>query len=331
MRQDGIFQQRLDRGAALGRIASLVSALQTVAHAEPSDYKPETAPGSGPWSTTGYCPYAASGARPRQPTDFLHLQGMLSSRRLPPIPACGEHDSRSETGRRTIPCPSARSGPCRGHAHWPEMVHAGTLVTLKPFWNQSPMKAFKQLALALVTAAILAPGMALAKTNASQPNAGVSSQMQSLIKEFRATARQLQQIKQKAIQSNPELQAKHEQFREKLKNAMAEAGYNVASNLKRLKEISKRLKNSKVSKTKRQALAQELRRMQRNMLQARKQVLQMSAIQSARQELHQATLAAMRKQSKRTEELINHMKELRDKLLAMRKRATAQPGGGSGK
>lgn len=193
------------------------------------------------------------------------------------------------------------------------------------------MKAFKQLAFALVTLVIMAPALALAQTSASSSSAGASKQMQSLIKDFRSTARQLQQIKQKAIQSNPELQARHKQFREKLKNAMAEAGYDVASNLERLKEISKMLKSGKVSKNKRQALAQELRRMQRKMLQARKKVLQMSEVQSARQQLHQATLAAMRKQSERTQELINHMKELRDQLLAMQKRATAQPGGGSGK
>lgn len=195
------------------------------------------------------------------------------------------------------------------------------------------MKAFKQVALTLVTAAVLAPSLALAQTDASQSAAGTSTQMQALIKEFRSTAQQLQQIKQKAIESNPELQAQRKQFREKLKNAMAEAGYNVASNLERLKEISQLLKSGKVSKSKRQKLAQELRRMQRKMLQARKAVLQMPEIQSARQELHQATLAAMRKQSERTEELINHMKELRDKLLAMRKPAqgAGQAAGGAGK
>lgn len=183
------------------------------------------------------------------------------------------------------------------------------------------MKPCKQIVLATITALVLVPSLALAQTNAPQSETTLSAEMQSLIQDFRETARKLQQIKQKTVQSNPELKAQYKQFQAKMEAAMAAAGYDTENNRQRLKEIGQKLKSGNVSKSKRQELIQELRSMQQKMLKARKAVLQKPDIQAARRELHQKTLAAMREQSEKTDELLNHMKQLRNKLLAMQKSA----------
>lgn len=192
-----------------------------------------------------------------------------------------------------------------------------------------PMKACKQVALAVVMVLVLVPGLALTQTAAAGAAAEHSADMKAMIRDFRKAAEALQDIRKKTIQTNPELKARYGRFQDELRNAMTGAGYDVESNRKRLKAIGKQLRSRKISKNERQKLADELDRIRHTRDQARAKVLQMQDIQSAQHELREATLAAMLEQNGETETMIKFMNALRNKLLSMKK-STQSAGGPDG-
>lgn len=187
------------------------------------------------------------------------------------------------------------------------------------------MKLRKQTALATAAALFLAPGLATAQQAAPKAGSGPSAETQAMIKDYRSTAKELQQIQEKAVEANPSLKEKRENLQGKMQTAMADSGYDVESNRERLKAIGKKLKSGDVEKGKRQELMKELRSKQQEMRKAQQAAMQKPDVQAARQELQKKTLAAMREQSDKTDKLLKEMKQKRAKLQAMQKSGGGGP------
>lgn len=173
----------------------------------------------------------------------------------------------------------------------------------------------KTVLLAMATALALSPIATLAQEQGGAPSAepSATTQLQSVIRDYRDTSQQLQAILKKTIKANPDLAATREQFQSQVKAAMSAAGYDVDSARAQMQELGQKLKNaSDLDEATRKQLRQELAGHLQAMLKAQQAALQQPEIQAARSELHRKTLAAMRAHSDRADKLVNHMKQLQD-------------------
>lgn len=99
--------------------------------------------------------------------------------------------------------------------------------------------------------------------------------------------------------------------------AISASDYDMKGNADRAKQITKKLKNDDLSQEKRQTLKQELTKIRSSFGQMLRTTLSNPDIKQQRMKLKKQTLQAMREQNDQTDKLMNRLKELRNKLLAM--------------
>jgi hypothetical protein len=149
-----------------------------------------------------------------------------------------------------------------------------------------------------------------------------SGQMQEAQRKVMELGQQLNQIEQKAVEANPELQQQREEFQSLLMETMKEQGAEPQKRIDRLEEIQPRL--SQAQGEERRNLMQEFRQEQQSLMQAQRQAMQQEEVKQARQELQENTFNAMKEQNPETEQII---KDLR---AAQREAMNARGGMGGG-
>lgn len=181
------------------------------------------------------------------------------------------------------------------------------------------MKACKWIAWTTTTVLVLTAGLPLTHTAAAKTATDNPADIHAMIRDYRKTAAELEEIRRSTVQTDPELKARYERFQDKLQNAMLKAGYNVESNRARLKAIGKQLRSTTITGDERHKLAGELLRIRQKRDRARAKALQMPDIQAANRELRQITLAAMKERNNEAKTMIKFMNALHDKLQSMKK------------
>lgn len=166
--------------------------------------------------------------------------------------------------------------------------------------------AFMGLALAITTGPVQAASAA--------NGANISGDAQALIQKYQKKSRKLQKIHKKTLQNNPELKQQQEAYRDMVQAAIEDQGYDMSSGREKLQKLSKKLQAGDLPKSKRKELMQKFQSQRRQMSQARRKAMQQPEIQKAREDLKQATLAAMKEQNPKTDELISSLRNIQGKL-----------------
>jgi len=149
-----------------------------------------------------------------------------------------------------------------------------------------------------------------------------AGQMPEAQKKVMELGQKLNQIEQKAVEANPELQQQREEFQSLLMETMKEQGAEPQKRIDRLEEIQPQL--SQAQGEERRNLMQEFRQEQQSLMQAQRQAMQQEEVKQARQELQENTFNAMKEENPETEQII---KDLRS---AQREAMNARGGMGGG-
>lgn len=176
---------------------------------------------------------------------------------------------------------------------------------------------------ALVVASVSFAGMATAADDNSQ------QESQKLMKSYQSKAQQLKKIHDKAIKNNPDLAKQQEQFQNQAKEAIKKQGYDVDSGQEKMQSLAKKLQSGDLSDDKRKEVMQQFQEERQKMVKARDKALSQPEIKKAGEKLEKDTIEAMKKEDSKTEQLMNEMDSMRDKLQQSAQQQQQQQGGGA--
>jgi hypothetical protein len=181
-----------------------------------------------------------------------------------------------------------------------------------------------QIFVVMVLAALALP----AQGEEAAPSGGLTpaqlQELQQLQQEMQTLGQQLDAIQQAALQANPELQNQQEQYRKKLTNAMQEQGADPEPVLERMGDIQEQLQDEELDKEKRQQLINTYREKDMRLQRARQEAMQNEEVRKAAEDLSEATLTAMREQDPKTEELLQELEQLQQRMQKLISEARAE-------
>lgn len=193
--------------------------------------------------------------------------------------------------------------------------------------GRSTLSALALAAVCTLSAPALAAGP---QGGAGSPQAQAQNNPQiQKLKELRSEAQSLAQklgkIRQQAIENNEALQTQQSEFRDDMKTAMKEDGYDPEGDYQRLMEIQQKLQQGGqgMEREQRKGLVQEFREKQMNLQRAEQKAMQDEGLQQQRQDLIEATQAAMKDQDPEADELMQRFEGLQQEIQKLRKEVFA--------
>lgn len=175
----------------------------------------------------------------------------------------------------------------------------------------------------IAVAALAFSGAGFAANSSSQ--SGDQGQTQSLMKDYRADAKQLKQIHDKTMKANPDLAKQQDQFQAQVKSAVEDHGYNVDQGQKRMQSMAKKLQDDDTSKDEKSKTMKKFQAERQKMMKARKAAMNDPKVKKAGEKLENDTISAMKKQNSKTDDLLSDMKSKRSKLQAAKPSSAKQP------
>lgn len=196
--------------------------------------------------------------------------------------------------------------------------------------NRFPLLNSKLQAVLLVIIGALLLQPAAAQQAA--PNSGAA--MSPLQKAFMQKRNELQQlqsqlgnIQKKTMDKHPELQKKQSDFRDLMISKMKDKGHDPNKDIDHLKSLQAKLQDKDIKPDQRKALIKDFRQTNMTLRMEQQKALQDSDVQKARQSLSNDIISAMRDEDPRTDDLLKKVKETRQSLIQMQRRAAAQAKG----
>lgn len=178
--------------------------------------------------------------------------------------------------------------------------------------------------LALLGLAFGGPVMAQGKPQA-KPQAGQNETAQ-LMQSYREKNQQLQGIQQETIKNNPKLKAEMEHFQDEMMASMKTHGYDVKQGQARVQAMIAKMKSGKkMSKAERTSTMQSFQAEREKMMKARAASMKDPKIVKDRKALSDHMISAMKKQDKRTDQLLKDVKTLRAKIMTAMRAQQAAP------
>ncbi|SFD49186.1 hypothetical protein SAMN05660831_01774 [Thiohalospira halophila DSM 15071] len=169
----------------------------------------------------------------------------------------------------------------------------------------------------------MAQGMGQGMGQQQGQGGGAAQEAQKKVMEL---GQRLNQIEQKAIEANPELQEQREEFQDLLMETMKEQGAEPQKRIDRLEEIQPKL--SEAQGEERRNLMQEFRQEQQSLMQAQRKAMQQEEVKQARQDLQENTFNAMKEENPETEQIIEDLRSAQQE--AMNARGGMSGGGNRG-
>lgn len=142
---------------------------------------------------------------------------------------------------------------------------------------------------------------------------GAAQEAQKKVMEL---GQKLNQIEQKAIEANPELQKQREEFQDLLMETMKEQGAEPQKRIDRLEEIQPELSDAQGNE--RRELMQEFREEQQSLMKAQRQAMEQDEVKQARQELQENTFNAMKEEDPETEQIIEDLRSAQQEAMDAR-------------
>lgn len=197
----------------------------------------------------------------------------------------------------------------------------------RPFIRQS-LAAIFALAVALPTG-VLAQQADKGKPADASGGAAIGQAEGNKLVELRLELKELQreitEIRDGALQANPELQKSQKALQESVLANVAEQGLNPEEDIERLQTIAEKIRAPEVTDKEQQKLAREYQQLRMQLMQARRTALQDPEIQKQREAFSKDLRAAMESQNPNVEDLIAQFNETQQEL---RKRMQAAGMGG---
>jgi uncharacterized coiled-coil DUF342 family protein len=154
-------------------------------------------------------------------------------------------------------------------------------------------------------------------------------ELQELQQKMHAVGQQLNEIRQKTLEAKPELQKQQDEYRSLLFKTMKGQGSDPDPTLARMREIEEQVQDQGLAEDKRKQLIMEYQEKDAQLQQAGHDAIQDEGVHKAAEKLSQATIAAMREQNPKTEELLQEMEQVRKEMqqILAKTKAGAAPGG----
>lgn len=172
------------------------------------------------------------------------------------------------------------------------------------------------------------PAAAQSTDQQSAPSSEAPAVMQELRakqQEMRQLMGELRQIQQQATQSNPELAAQQEDYRDLVMNTMSDQNFDPEAELQNMRSLQAELRgNDQLGEEERQAKMQELQQKKQQFRSKQQEAMQTEDVQTAREQLDQDMRDAMKEQSPKAADLIARLDELQKEYQNLLQKAMQQ-------
>lgn len=173
-------------------------------------------------------------------------------------------------------------------------------------------------------------GEPAAKGQAQQDSGPSRKELMQTQRKLQNLQRELGQLRQKALDENPELAEEREDLRDMLVSTMQDNGHSPEKDQARMKEIQSKLQSGDVKQGEKQKLVQEMRQRQRGLMQAQREAFQNEEIQEKAKQFEENLVAAMKEADPEAESLIKEYNQTQQQMQQqMRKMRAAQQQGNS--
>ncbi|ABA56652.1 hypothetical protein [Nitrosococcus oceani] len=159
------------------------------------------------------------------------------------------------------------------------------------------------------------------------------AQMQEFHKlqqKMRTVGQQLDEIRQETLKTTPKLQEQQEEYQSLLFKTMKEQGSDPDPALARMREIEGQVQNEDLPEDERKQFIMEYQQKDAQLQQASRDAMQDEKVRKMAESLSQDTVAAMREQDPKTEELLREMEQLREEMQGIVAKIKPKPQAGSG-
>lgn len=180
--------------------------------------------------------------------------------------------------------------------------------------------------LAALASLVLATATGPVYAASGSDGSGTSKKSQALIQKYQKQSQKLEEIHEKTIKNNPELKKEQKQYRDMVQSAIKNEGYDVESGRAELQSLSKDLQSGDMSKDKREQAMQKFQSERKKMTKARRQAMNKPAIKKAQKKLQSHTMAAMKKQNSKTDNLVKSLREIQKKMRNSMQKQQPQSG-----
>lgn len=201
------------------------------------------------------------------------------------------------------------------------------MMFLKTGSTQSLRRLLPALATGLALTAALgttgswaeSPGMQPQQQQQLSPEQAEQVQkFQQLQAELQGLQKQLTAIQEKTLESNPELVEQQEAFEQLVREEMQASGLQPDQDVEQIQALQEKIKDSSLPEQERRGHYQQYRQAVMEFQQAQQQVMEKEAVQSAREELNQAMLTAMKSEDPKTEALLSDMRQTQEQMVEIR-------------
>lgn len=142
---------------------------------------------------------------------------------------------------------------------------------------------------------------------------------QELQAELQGLQQQLGAIQEKTLEARPELAQQQEDFEQLVMEQMRANGHQPEQEFEQIQAMQDKIQDQSLSEDERRGHYDEYRQAVMEFQQAQQQVMQQEEVQSAREELNQAMLTAMKSEDPKTEALLSDMKQKQEQMMEIRR------------
>ncbi|WP_435099823.1 hypothetical protein [Arhodomonas sp. AD133] len=195
-------------------------------------------------------------------------------------------------------------------------------------WTPSRSGLLAVLLAGVMTAA--APAMAQQEGNAGNGGGADAAKAQSSAQpanpraELRELQKQLGEIRDQALENNPELKEQRQSLKDAVNARMADEGVDPETDVERLRELAEKLRSGEVKGEEQKTLTKEYREKRQALLTARRKALGDEEIQKQRKAFEDDLRAAMIEQNPETEALISKYRKQRTQMRQKMQKAIQQ-------
>ncbi|MDZ7781744.1 MAG: hypothetical protein U5K56_01945 [Halioglobus sp.] len=152
-------------------------------------------------------------------------------------------------------------------------------------------------------------------------------QLQAKSKELEALNQQLTELRDKAIEANPELAEQRDALQSSLETGMKDAGYDMTEGRARIEELQGQMQSGELSAEEQQEKGQALRSEFADMREAQGAAMEDAEFKKRRQALNEDMIAAMKEVDPRAEALIQELQVAQREYQQLAQQAMQQRGG----
>lgn len=165
-------------------------------------------------------------------------------------------------------------------------------------------------------------GEAGGKAQAEQQETPTREDLMQTQRKLQSLQKEIGQLRQTALEENPELAAQRDELRDLIISTMQDNGHSPEEDQARMREIQGKLQSGEVEQAEKQQLVQEMRQKQQSLMRGQRQAFQNEEVQAKAKQFEQDLVAAMKELDPEAEALIQELNQtqqrMRQQMMQMR-------------